>query len=92
MRSAIACGVGAVIGAGVAILFAPKSVEQIREDLTCKVTGSIERGQAKLREIAGEAVRVADQAKDQVQRVQDAVDAGVRAFKEAKNSTSHRPS
>ncbi len=92
MRSALAFGVGAVIGAGVAILFAPKSIEQIREGLTGKVTDSIERGQAKVREIAGKAVRVADQAKDQVQRVQDAVDAGVRAFKEAKNSTSHRSS
>jgi hypothetical protein len=34
--------------------------------------------------MAGEAIRVADQAKDQVQRVQDAVDAGVRAFREVK--------
>jgi hypothetical protein len=48
--------------------------------------------QAKIRDIAGQAIRVADQAKNQVQRVQDAVDAGVRTFKEAKNSTSHRPS
>jgi|GraSoi2013_115cm_1033766.scaffolds.fasta_scaffold42221_2 gas vesicle protein len=92
MRSAIAFGVGAVIGAGVAMLFAPKSIEQIREGLAGKVTGSIERGQARVRKIAGQAIRVADQAKDQVQRVQDAVDAGVRAFKEAKNSTSHGPS
>ena len=80
MRPAIAFGVGAVIGAGVAMLFAPKSIEQIRESLAGRVTDTIERGQAKVREIAGETVRVADQAKDQVQRVQDAVDAGVRAF------------
>ena len=74
------------------MLFAPKSIEQIREGLADKVTGRIERGQAKIRNITGQAIRVADQAKDQVQRVQDAVDAGVRAFKEATNSTSHRPS
>jgi gas vesicle protein len=86
MRSVIAFGVGAVIGAGVGMLVAPKSIEQIREGLASKVTGSIERGQAKVREIAGQAIRVADQTKDQVQRVQDAVDAGVRAFKEAKKS------
>jgi len=49
-----------------------------------EVTGSIERGQAKVHDMAGEAIRVADQVKDQVQRVQDAVDAGVRAFKEVK--------
>jgi gas vesicle protein len=92
MRSAIAFVIGAALVAGLAMFFAPKSIEQIREGLAGKLTGSIERGQAKVREIAGGAVRVADQAKDQVQRVQDAVDAGVRAFKEAKNSTSHRPS
>lgn len=74
MRSAIAFSVGAVIGVGLTVLFAPKSIEQIREGLADKVTGSIERGQAKVREIAGGAIRMADQAKDQVQRVQDAVD------------------
>ena len=87
MKSTIAFGVGAIIGAGVAIFFAPKIGNQVREGLE-EVNGSIERGQAKVREIAGEAIRVADQAKDQVQRVQDAVDAGVRAFKEVKNFTS----
>jgi gas vesicle protein len=86
MRSTIAFGVGAVIGAGLAMLFAPKSGEQMREGLADKVTGGIERGRAKAREITGQAIRVADQAKDQVQRVQDAVDAGVQAFKEAKTS------
>jgi gas vesicle protein len=86
MKSTIAFGVGAVIGAGLAMFFAPKSGGQIREALADKVTGSIERGQAKAREIAGQAIRIADRAKDQVQRVQDAVDAGVQAFKEAKTS------
>jgi gas vesicle protein len=86
MRSTIAFGLGAAIGAGLAMFFAPKSGQQIREALADKVNGSIERGQAKAREITGQAVRIADQAKDQVQRVQDAVDAGVRAFKEAKDS------
>jgi gas vesicle protein len=86
MRSTIAFGVGAVIGAGLAMFFAPKFGEKIREGLADKVIGSIERGQAKVREITGQAIRVADHAKDRVQVVQDAVDAGVRAFKEAKNS------
>lgn len=86
MRSTIAFVVGAVIGAALAMFFAVKSGEQIREDLAGKVISSIERGQAKAREIAHQTIRVADRAKDQVQRVQDAVDAGVRAFKEAKNT------
>jgi gas vesicle protein len=88
MRSTVAFGVGAVVGAGLAMLFAPKSIEQIRKGLAGKVTDSIERGQAKVHEITSQAIRVADQAKDQVQRVQDAVDAGVRAFKEVKSNRS----
>jgi gas vesicle protein len=92
MKATIAFGLGAVVGAGLAILFAPKSIEQIRQGLADKVTGGLERGQAKVREIAGQAIRVADQAKDQVQRVQDAVDAGVRVFKGIKNSTSQSSS
>ena len=87
MRSTVAFGVGAVIGAGLAIFFAPKIGKQIREGLE-DVTGGLERGQAKVREIADQAIQVADQAKDHVQRVRDAVDAGVRAFKEVKNFTS----
>jgi gas vesicle protein len=86
MRPATAFVIGAALGAGLAMFFAPKSIEQIREGLASKVTGSIERGQVRVREITGQAIRVADQAKDQVQRVQDAVDAGVRAFKEATTS------
>jgi gas vesicle protein len=91
MKSVIAFGVGAVVGVGLAILFAPKIGKQIREGLE-EVTGSIERGQAKVREIAVEAIRVADRAQDQVQRVQDAVNAGVRVFKGIKNSTSQSSS
>ena len=70
------------------MFFRPKSIELIRQGLVDKVTGGIERGQAKVREIADQAIQVADQAKDRVQRVRDAVDAGVRAFKEVKNFTS----
>ena len=91
MRSTIAFGVGAAIGAGFAIIFVPRIRKQMWEALE-EVTGSVERGQAKVHEIAGQAIRVADQAKDQVQRVQDAVDAGVRAFKEVKSFTSRSPS
>jgi gas vesicle protein len=84
MRSTVAFGVGAVVGAGLAMLFAPKSIEHIRKGLAGKVIDSIERGQAKVHEITSQAIRVADQ----VQRVQDAVDAGVRAFREVKSNRS----
>jgi gas vesicle protein len=59
MRSTFAFGVGAIIGAALATLFAPKIGKQIRESLE-EVTGSIERGRAKVREIACEAIRVAE--------------------------------
>jgi gas vesicle protein len=100
MKSTTAFAVGAAVGAGLATLFAPKSAEHLR-DFAGKVSGSIERGQAKTREIADKAIRVADQAKEkafravdqakeQVQHVQEAVDAGVQAFNEtkAKNSST----
>jgi gas vesicle protein len=83
MKSVIAFGVGAVVGVGLAMFYAPRIGDRIQERLE-ELSGSIERGQAKVHDMAGEAIRVADQAKDQVQRVQDAVDAGVRAFKEVK--------
>jgi gas vesicle protein len=83
MKSATTLVVGAMIGAGLAMLFAPR-ITKIGGSLENKVTDSIERGQAKVREITSQATRVADQAKDRVQRVQDAVDVGVRAFKEVK--------
>ena len=88
MRSTIAFGIGAVVGAGLAMLFRPKSIELIRQDLANRVNGSLEREQAKVREITSQAIRVADKVKDQVQRAQDAVDAGIRAFK----AGSHRSS
>ena len=78
MKYAVAFGVGAVVGAGVALLFAPKYAE--RKNWAAGVTGSIERGRAKAHEFADQAIRVAGQVHDQVQRVQDAVSAGVRAF------------
>jgi len=84
MKSTVAFSVGAIVGAGLAMLLRPKSIELMREGLADKISGALERGQAKVREITSKAIRVTDQAKDQVQRVQDAVDAGVQAFKEVK--------
>jgi len=41
-----------------------------------ELIGSAEHGQAAVRESAGQAIRVADHAKDQIQRVKEAVDTG----------------
>jgi gas vesicle protein len=80
MKAITAIGVGTFIGAAIAILFAPKSGEATLADLTDRVNDSIERGTAKVREIA----RQTSKLKDQVQDVRGAVNAGVRAFKEAR--------
>lgn len=78
MKYAVAFGVGAVVGAGIAMLVAPRYTE--RKDFAASVTGGIERGRAKAREIADQVIRIADQVKSEVQRVQEALDTGVRAF------------
>jgi gas vesicle protein len=84
MKAITALGVGTLIGAAIAIVFAPKSGKETVADLTDRVNDSIERGTAKVREIARQTSEVAANLKDQVQSVQGAVDAGVRAFKEAR--------
>jgi gas vesicle protein len=89
MKAITALSVGTLIGATVVILFALKSGEETRVDLADRVNNSIERGTAKARKIARHATEVAAMLKDQVQSVQGAVDAGVRAFKEARTKETH---
>jgi gas vesicle protein len=84
MKAITALGVGTLIGATVVILFAPKSGEGTLADLADRVNSSIERGTAKARKIACQTTEVAAKLNDQVQSVRGAVDAGVRAFKEAR--------
>jgi hypothetical protein len=86
MKAITAVGVGALIGAAIAILF---TREETLSDLTGRVNDRIERGAAKARKIVRQTTEMAAQLKDQVQSVQDAVDAGVRAFKEAKGQETH---
>ena len=88
MKAITALGVGAFIGAAIAILFAPKSGEETIADLTDRVNDSIERGTAKAREIARQTT-IAAKLKDQVHSVQGAVDAGIRAFKEPRTQETH---
>ena len=88
MKAITALGVGTFIGAAISILFAPKSGEETRADLT-DIVNAIERGTAKAREIARRTTEVAAKLKDQVQGVQGAVDAGIRAFKEARTQETH---
>lgn len=89
MKAITVLGVGTLIGATVVILFAPKSGKETLADLTDRVNDSIERGTAKAREIVRQTNEVAAKLKDQVQSVQGTVDAGVRAFKEARTQEAH---
>ena len=89
MKAITALGVGTLIGATVVILFAPQSGEETLTDLADRVNHSIERGTAKARKIARHTTEVAAKLNDQVQNVRGAVDAGVRAFKEARTQQTH---
>jgi gas vesicle protein len=89
MKAITALGVGTFIGAAIAILFARKSGEETLADLTDIANDSKERATAKAREIARQTTAVAAKLKDQVQDVRGAVDAGVRAFKEARKQGTH---
>ena len=89
MKAITALGVGTLIGAAVVILFAPNPGKETIATLTNRVNDSIERGTAKAREIAHQTTQIAANLKDQVQSVQDAIDAGLRAFKKANTHETH---
>ena len=84
MKAITALAAGVLIGATIATLYAPKSGAETLTHLTDKVNNSIERGTVKAREITRQTTEVAAKVKDQVQGIEDAVDAGVRAFRQAR--------
>lgn len=88
MRLPVAFGIGVALGAAVAIVFAPKINENVRRPLIDKLNRGIERGQAKVHEIASQIIRAAEQAPDKVHQIEDVVDAGVRALR--KSSTNQK--
>lgn len=55
---------GALVGAAVALLFAPKSGEELREHLSDQVNDSIERGKDAARKISRRARELSDQAQE----------------------------
>jgi gas vesicle protein len=71
----LAFAVGAGIGAAVALLFAPKSGEELRGDIVDGVNDGVNQVRS--------TGRVVDMAKDQVQ---DAIDAGDNAYNQAKRA------
>lgn len=64
---------GAVVGAAMALVFAPKSGEEFREDLSDRVNASIERGKHAARKVSRRARELGEQAHEQLHNVTDAV-------------------
>lgn len=74
---------GALVGATIVLLLAPKSGEELRENLTDQASDSIERGKTVARDVSRRARKLGDQAQEQLRRVTDAADAGARTVREA---------
>jgi gas vesicle protein len=75
--------VGAGIGAALALLFAPKSGEELRGDIADGVNDGVNQVRSTGKDLKRRAQRVLDMAKDQVQ---DAIDAGDNAYNQAKRA------
>src|SRR5580704_17482224 len=74
---------GAGIGAVVALLLAPTAGEELRDDFAEGVNDGVSQVRRAGRDLKRRAQRAVDLAKDQVQ---DAIDAGDRAYSHAKNA------
>jgi gas vesicle protein len=75
--------VGLGVGAAVALLFAPKAGEELRSDITEGVNDGVNQIRSTGKELKKKVQRLADAAQDQVDRVQDAIEAGETAYSQA---------
>jgi gas vesicle protein len=75
--------VGLGVGAAVALLFAPKAGEQLRNDISDGVNEGVNQLRNAGKELKRKAQRLADTAQNQVDRVQDAIEAGETAYSQA---------
>jgi gas vesicle protein len=75
--------VGLGVGAAVALLFAPKAGEELRSDITEGVNDGANQLRNTGKELKRKVQRLADAAQDQVDRVQDAIEAGETAYSQA---------
>ena len=75
--------VGAGVGAALALLFAPKSGEELRSDITDRVNDGVNQVRSTGKDLKRRTQRVVDMAKDQVQ---DAIEAGDTAYNQAKRA------
>jgi gas vesicle protein len=75
--------VGLGVGAAVALLFAPKAGEDLRSDITEGVNDGVNQIRSTGKELKRKVQRLTDAAQDQVDRVQDAIEAGETAYSQA---------
>jgi gas vesicle protein len=75
--------VGLGVGAAVALLLAPKAGEQLRNDISEGVNDGVNQIRSTGKELKRRVQRLADTAQDQVDRVQDAIEAGENAYGQA---------
>lgn len=75
--------VGLGVGAAVALLFAPKAGEELRSDIAEGVNDGANQLRSTGKELKRKVQRLADAAQDQVDRVQDAIEAGETAYSQA---------
>jgi gas vesicle protein len=79
----LAFAVGLGVGAAVALLFAPKAGEELLNDISEGVNDGVNQIRSTGKELKRKVQRLADTAQDQVDRVQDAIDAGENAYSQA---------
>jgi len=79
--------IGVAVGAAVGLLFAPKSGDETREDISTNVREQIDKAAAKGREWKQQAQDAAELVKE---RIQGATEAGKRAYEEELRSVSAR--
>jgi gas vesicle protein len=76
--------IGLGVGAALGILFAPKSGEETREDISEAVTDGVDEVRSRAAKAARGARRFASETRE---RVSDAIDAGSDAYRESLRSS-----
>ena len=79
----LAFALGAGLGAVVALLLAPKAGEELRDDIAEGVSDGVNQMRSTGRYLKRRAQKLADVARE---HVQDAMEAGDRAYRHAKNA------
>ena len=82
-KTVLTFALGAGIGAVIALLLAPKAGEELREDIVDSVNDGVNQIRSTGKDLKRRAQKVVDVAKD---HVQDALEAGDRAYSQAKNA------